>query len=211
MEDCLCHNTGPGFQSPKRSSPSMSPKNRCLNLFALLALPLFLSSNVYAQDAPSRYEIGGEFVNVRFHAFGLTDNRIGFGTRFTYNFNALFALDTEWSLTPTDHEFFPQSDFIGDRTNQFFAGVKVGGRKSRFGMFAKLRPGFIRTENFLQVIDDGVVPPCPPCADQSRVGPRTDFLLDAGAVIEVVSSQTLDLALRLQRHDHLLRGRGNYS
>src|SRR5437868_1216396 len=97
-----------------------------LTRLILLFVALLVAVNLSAQQAPSRYEVGGEFVYMHFHPLGIPDNRFGLGARFTYNFNDLFALDTEWSITPANKAPL-QFDFAGGRTNQFFAGVKIGG------------------------------------------------------------------------------------
>jgi hypothetical protein len=153
-------------------------------LGAVLAVLCAYGSILLAQQAPSKYEIGGEFTYLRLHPRPLIDNRLGFGARFTYNFNDLFALDTEWSITPADKPLpLPKTDFTGGPTNEFFAGLKVGGRKKNFGLFAKLRPGLITNGSVVKVLDFSTItgPFMPPAIITGR---RTDPLLDAGAVIE---------------------------
>src|ERR1041385_1253557 len=119
------------------------------SISAFFVLILSLAAISVAQPAPSKYEIGGEFVYMRFHP--VAENRPGLGARFTYNFNDLFSMDTEWSTTLTNARL--QYAFAGGRTDEFFAGAKVGGRKPRWGAFMKLRPGIIRTADVSKVLD----------------------------------------------------------
>jgi len=135
-----------------------------------------------AQQAPSKIELGGQFDYFRLHAG--TDDRFGFGVRFTYNFNDLYSLDTEYDITPSNKTSI-KTDFVGGRTEEFFIGPKIGGRKQRYGAFMKLRPGVIRTANVLKTANFFSINPVCSCTQVFTSGPRTDFLLDAGAVFEM--------------------------
>jgi hypothetical protein len=102
------------------------PRTFRRHFFAVIIL--FYAAHLPAQDAPSKYEVGGQFPYFRLHA--ASDDRFGLGTRFTYNFTDLFSLDTEYDITPSN-KTGPKSDFVRGRTGEFFAGAKIGGRKPR--------------------------------------------------------------------------------
>jgi len=77
------------------------------------------------------YEIGG-------HIFAFGSNELGYGggagTRFTYNFNDYIAVDSEVDF------FLP--DEGPPYAKQGLFGIKAGKRIKKFGIFAKVRPGF---------------------------------------------------------------------
>jgi hypothetical protein len=61
---------------------------------------------------------------------------LGLGFRATFNLCRFAALETEWNALPQESEY-------AGRKSQWFYGLKVGIRKSRFGIFAKARPGYM--------------------------------------------------------------------
>jgi hypothetical protein len=61
---------------------------------------------------------------------------LGLGVRATFNLCRFAALETEWNALPQESEY-------AGRKSQLFYGLKLGIRKSRFGIFAKARPGYL--------------------------------------------------------------------
>ncbi|HXG65151.1 MAG TPA: outer membrane beta-barrel protein [Blastocatellia bacterium] len=102
----------------------------------------------------------------------------GFGGRFTYNINDYISFDSELNYFPERgpyrREVFGGVAIFGSSRfgeTQGLFGVKAGKRIHKFGVFAKVRPGFVRfTENQIDKTFD----------DQSR----TRFALDIGGVFE---------------------------
>lgn len=84
----------------------------------------------YDERVPT-YEIGGQIFS-----FGSRDVGFGWGAggRFTYNLNDYIAFDNEVNF------FLP--DEGPPYASQSLFGIKAGKRIKRFGIFAKVRPGF---------------------------------------------------------------------
>lgn len=123
-----------------------------------------------------KFEIGGHFTLLRrsnadtvietFIRNGFGDPTVGppivdeagLGVRFTYNFTKNFALEAEGNLFPEDKETIPVVGVPitvvepGGRKLQAVAGPKIGIRKSKFGVFGKIRPGLIRLDRYDAVI-----------------------------------------------------------
>lgn len=149
-------------------------RNIFLTLAAIALLLSFNASRTQAQtnkpdeQKTPRFELGGQL-----YYLGNTDvGDGGVGGRFTYNFNRYFAIDTEanTSLDVGD-------ETIGVNGAVVFAGVKVGRRFNKVGVFAKARPGF--TTSFTRHIG-------PTFFDSERV---TKPALDLGVVLEYYPSK----------------------
>lgn len=91
---------------------------------------------IRAQEETPRFEIGAQYTALRLSELDVTDS--GFGGRFTYNVNDNFAVEAGGNFFPRDREF------EGGRKVQGLFGVKAGVRGERVGVFAKVRPGFVR-------------------------------------------------------------------
>lgn len=131
-------------------------KQFLLNVVATLSILLLISAYALAQDDTPRFEIGGQFSIInRNSPAPLTDvivvgsdnfnreNRYGFGARFTYNVTSNVALEAEGNFFPKKDGFIENVGPNGDIYQGQF-GVKVGKRFSKFGVFGKVRPGFVR-------------------------------------------------------------------
>lgn len=116
---------------------------------------------VIQYGGPSRYELGGQFSGLQLNG-AVTGGSLGVGAHFGYHFNEYVALDTEVS----------GYNFGGDHLNTVTGlfGADVGYRWSRFGICAKVRPGFIHFPSSSELI--------PPVTQHP-----THFALDTGVVL----------------------------
>ena len=149
------------------------------NVFmTLAAIALLLSFNVLRIQAQAdkqddqntpRFELGGQF-----YSLGFNDvvGNAGLGGRFTYNLNRYFAIDSELNAS-----IYVSDETAGVTGALGFAGVKVGRRFEKVGIFAKARPGF--TTSFSR--ETG-----PSFFDSERV---TKPAFDLGVVVEYYPSK----------------------
>jgi len=122
---------------------------------------LLLTGSVFAQTNVSRFEIGGQFsLLYRTKPTAQDDQFVsghvaypGVGARFTYNLTNEIALEGEGNYFPDrdfreDGSFFTRPDdnrgVPSGHILQGQFGVKAGKRFKKFGLFGKLRPGFLR-------------------------------------------------------------------
>ena len=169
-------------------------------LSALTLLLLALPSGAAAQetDAP-KFEIGVQFssLSVNLPGFRGTENAAGVGGRVTYNLTDYFAVEAEGNLFPSD----TQSDYVtGGASQQVQAGVKVGKRWRRFGLFAKARPGFI---SFGDTLAPVLVNSGGASFFQARHERKTHFSMDVGGVMEFYPSRRL--LVRFDAGDTIIR------
>lgn len=145
----------------------------------LLAIVAFASVAV-AQSTKDKIEIGVQttsltLVQPQFSLFD--DTQMGIGGRVTYNFNRSIAADAEIN-------FFPQTQFVfnafGNATQAQF-GVKIGKRFEKFGLFGKVRPGFISVDQVLSI------------APGSQLGPNVEFTIERRAFFTVDIGGVLEL------------------
>jgi hypothetical protein len=132
-------------------------------LLVVAVLPfVFLISGFQSRlAAQDRFELGAQLA---FHHLPeLGETPIGGGFRFTYNgYPPFLAFDSEIN-------FFPTSSTGNLGETQAFFGLRAGVHVSRWGVYAKLRPGFVQ-------FGGGGFP--------QRLTGRTNFALDLGGVIE---------------------------
>lgn len=172
------------------------------------------STNSSEETELKKYEVGGHFTimfqddfetsDVIFKRLGFNERVIidkryesGFGGRFTYNINRNLAIEGEVNFTPstrTRRELALAGvqnlrAASGGEKTQFLGGVKYGVRQSKYGVFAKIRPGFIRFNAFPKTSAIFTVPS--PTGGQPLdallVGdekPATFFNVDVGGVFE---------------------------
>lgn len=116
----------------------------CL-LLLLLLIPMSVAS---AQSNEPKFEVGAQF-----SALGTGGSTsAGGGLRLTYNLMKYLALEGEMNLYP--RRYFASSRYQGQY------GIKTGMRYERFGVFGKVRPGFVND------------------------GSRNNFSMDLGGVLE---------------------------
>lgn len=148
---------------------------------------LLLQSGVLAQstDVP-KYEIAVEFTTLeREVLFAAKKAEPGVGARFTYNLNETFAFEAAGYL-------FPERCFQcvhAGRRHQIVAGVKVGKRFEKWGIFAKTRPGVVSFSqgefNLLRLTPGGIFPV------EVEVNRVNSFAVDFGGVVEFYPSRKI--------------------
>ncbi len=135
----------------------------------------------YAQTPEKSIELGASVTGTFLREIGTTDHGTGtsasgVGGRLTYNFTRYIALDSEISLLPGN------SATSGNRI-QAQLGIKAGPRTDKFGVFAKVRPGFMyfRNDPFGRVAPGG---------NLLRRGSISSIepMVDVGGVVEVYPS-----------------------
>src|SRR5262245_855024 len=155
-------------------------------LILLLVYFLACAPVAVAQSKKDKIEIGVQSTSLTlFHPdFEFDDTQAGIGGRFTYNFNRSIAAEAEIN-------FFPQRQFIlsaNGRAIQAQFGVKLGKRFERFGLFGKVRPGF------LSVGEVGSFLPVPGSQGSAstlnfKIEREAFFTLDMGGVLEFYPSR----------------------
>jgi hypothetical protein len=164
---------------------------RKMYIFVLAAVALLLTVPTQNAQAQSRsetpkVEVGAQYTLLRFSDFGtVTDN--GVGGRIGYNLSDNFGLETEFNFFPQERLNFANSTSIDSRRMQGLFGAKYGIRSEKFGIFGKLRPGFIR-------FGEGDITPGVSA---------TEFALDIGGVVELYPSRPV--ALRFDVGNTLIR------
>ena len=128
-----------------------------------------------AQGTPDRprFEIGGQFVGLQLKDFG--EGAAGIGGRFAYNLGEHLAIETVISHFPEN----PSGNF-GETVG--LAGIRLGSRVDRFGVFAKLRAGAIN-------LGGGDF--------DLRIKQKTFFAAEAGMAIEYYAGPHMVLRLDL--------------
>jgi hypothetical protein len=157
--------------------------NRTLLLVAMIAV---LMTPVFAQSEDlKKFEVAAEFTTLERDAISGQRTEPGFGGRFTYNLNRVFALEAAGY-------FFPKRCFQcrnNGRITEGLAGVKVGKRFENWGIFAKARPGVVSfSEGTFNVVDNPANPAFPIQFELNRL---TTFATDIGGVIEFYPSKRI--------------------
>src|SRR5262247_4475297 len=160
-----------------------------VTLCVLLLLTLVFHGTVIAQSEESKFEVGAQFSVIGRGASGVATN-IGGGGRLTFNLTKYLALEGELN-------YFPSAGFNNVRSFQGQFGVKSGLRFDRFGVFGKVRPGFIDTKYDFRTFCPPF--PCPPglfcittpCSPATFTVANTDLSLDVGGVLEFYPSKLL--------------------
>jgi hypothetical protein len=164
-------------------------------LIPLLLTIITFASVAVGQSQKDKIEIGVQSTSLSlFHPdLPFDDTQGGIGARVTYNFNRSIAAEAEVN-------FFPQKQLLfsangGAIQAQF--GAKVGKRFEKFGVFAKVRPGF------LSVNDVGSFTAGPNNTLGFKIERETFFTLDTGGVLELYPSRRA--AVRFEAGDTLIR------
>ena len=149
-------------------------------IYFLLILHIFASAAV-AQSKKDKVEVGVQSTSLSIFSpdFPGDVTNAGVGGRVTYNFNQSIAAEAEVN-------FLPQHQFILSANGsaiQVQSGLKVGKRFEKFGIFAKVRPGF------LTVDDVFTAEPGPLSPSSFRLERRNFFTIDVGGVLELYPSR----------------------
>jgi hypothetical protein len=167
-----------------------------VTLCVLLLLTLVLHESVSAQSETPKVELGAQISGLTGGRFSDRDS-VGGGGRVTINLTKALAVEGELN-------WFPSSGFDDVRMFQGQFGVKAGWRFKRFGLFGKVRPGFIHTTRDFQqscFIQPIICPPNQVCAQifppfcSSIPIAGAGFSLDVGGVAELYPSKRLVVRL----------------
>lgn len=159
--------------------------NRTLFVVVLITL-LMTPAAVFAQSQDlKKFEVAAEFTTLERPDVSGQRTDPGFGGRFTYNLNRVFALEAAGY-------FFPKKCFQcrnNGRITEGLAGVKVGKRFENWGIFAKARPGVVSfSDGTFNVVDNPANPAFPIQFELKRL---TTFATDIGGVIEFYPSNRI--------------------
>jgi hypothetical protein len=181
-----------------------------LTIVSVLVSLLSTGSEVLAQGDTRRFEVGGQFSllsrnrpSTQFDGpFKFDDfdeffpqrvSKPGFGARFTYNMANYFALEVEGNVFPERKEVFGVPD---GHIFQCQLGAKTGKRFKKFGLFGKVRPGFVtfsRTTHFTRFETVSVFHPSRGVnvlveVPEFRIGKASYLSTDIGGVVEFYPS-----------------------
>jgi hypothetical protein len=166
-------------------------------LLPLLLTVFMFTSLAVAQDK-EKVEIGVQSTSLTIFQpdFSFSDTQAGVGGRVTYNFNRFIAAEAEIN-------FLTQKQFIltaEGRAIQAQFGVKLGKRFEKFGVFGKLRPGFLSVNR----VGSYIPGPAGPHNELDFTIERKEFLsIDAGGVLELYPSKRT--VLRFDVGDTIIR------
>lgn len=183
-----------------------------VNIFlATTLLALSICSQTTDSSDVKRFEVGGQFTLLRrsdantvnevfsLNGFGSRDykssklNELGVGGRFTFNFTNNIAVEAEANFF---REIKRPPDMIGvgikidqpgGRKFQAVFGPKFGVRREKFGIFGKVRPGFIRLDKYNVIHSVFNEPPF--FSVLTGVESATFFNIDIGGVLEYYPSR----------------------
>ncbi len=186
-------------------------------VFTLAALLLTGNEALAQEEYATRYELGLQFSQLarnnpesQSSRFSLLppgrENDPGFGGRFTYNLRHNIAFEAEVNSFPRElrDRHLPAGRFL---QGQF--GVKAGKRFERFGLFGKLRPGFVRftkVSRFTgshEVVRDTTIGEVHVQVPEFRLDEETYSSVDIGGVIELYPSRRM--VVRLDLGDTIIR------
>lgn len=151
-------------------------------VFTAMIVMFLMHSQALAQsqDVP-KFEVAAEFTTLERDDFRARTEP-GFGGRFTFNFNRVFALEAAGYFFPKQCSDCREPG----RVTQVLGGVKVGKRFENWGIFAKARPGVASfSEGDFDVVPQG------PNFFELRRKRVTSFAMDIGGVLEFYPSKRI--------------------
>lgn len=163
---------------------SKSAKPLFTLLICAMSLLLLCVSNAHAQEKNPKYEFGLHYSALNVSERSDTDG--GLGVRFTYNFNDYLGVEAETNY------FGNRREGSEGNERQGLFGVRAGKRNSRYGIFAKARPGLTRFYSLGNPAD-------PTFFNQDR----TRFTMDVGGVFEYYVHR--NVAVRVDAGDTMIR------
>jgi hypothetical protein len=194
---------------------------------ALAALLLIPSEALAQEDAP-RFEVGGQFSLLSRNKPSSQDDDLvsrhvtapGFGARFTFNVTNEIAFEAEGNFFPgrnfhSEGGFFTRvNDDHGVPAGHIYQGqfgVKAGKRFRKFGLFGKIRPGFVTFTQVTQLTSLRLTTFLHPSTGREvqlenaefHVGKATYLSADVGGVVEFYPSRRI--VTRLDLGDTIIR------
>jgi hypothetical protein len=176
----------------------------------LIVLANLMPDRVASAQSTGRFEAGGQVSALRIQDLGATP--AGFGGHFSYEILDWLSVESEFNLFP--HETFTidlpappgRRDlrlFYRRQRSEAVFGPKLGMRTEHFGLFAKVRPGFVRLSD--QGVDCVEPFDCAAVSLAQPVDHRTDVAVDLGGVLEFYPSARtvarVDIGDTVIRHD----------
>src|SRR5688572_15364113 len=166
----------------------------------LITLIAFASVGV-AQSTKDKIEIGVQSTSLTVFPpdTSFDETKGGIGGRITYNFNRYIAAEAEIN-------FFPQKQLIftsSGNSIQAQFGVKLGKRFEKFGVFGKVRPGFISADRVFSIIPGSQVAP------NFKIERETFFTTDFGGVLELYPSSRM--VVRFEAGDTVIRNPAQFA
>ena len=159
-----------------------------------------LASVAVAQQKTEKIEVGVQQTLLTFYDPGFPDHltKPGLGGRVTYNFNDSVAAEAEINFFRQVSPFFTDSNAY-----QAQFGIKIGKRFEKFGVFAKVRPGFLSVDKVQSIQPNSVVLTNPGILIFPKIARTNYFTIDTGAVLEFYPSKRP--VLRFEAGDTLIR------
>lgn len=168
----------------------------------LLVMPLscITTQAQSSHENPARWEIGGHYtlLNIesdRVGCGGCRVNNSGLGLNVGFNFHRWIGFDSEINFFPDAGAGATNQE--GGRITQGVFGVKAGITREKWGIFAKVRPGFV--SNGKAII---AVSPTPP-PFSLIFGRLTHFATDIGGIFEY--NVTRRISFRTDLGDTIVR------
>ena len=156
-------------------------------LFVVAVIFLFQSQALAQAEELPKFEVAAEFTTLEREAFAQRRTEPGLGGRFTYNLNEVFSLEAAGY-------FFPKRCFEcrnGGNITQGLAGLKVGKRFEKWGIFAKARPGAISFSEGTFDVRQTISPAGTPIPVLFELKRLTAFAIDVGGVLEFYPSKRI--------------------
>jgi len=182
--------------------------NRFVAFLFVMAILVACAHGQAPENDISKFEVGAQFSSLTLTR-PAQKREVGIGGRITYNFTDHVAIDAESNYFPSGSTrgFEP-----GGNVLQGQIGIKAGKRWDKFGIFAKVRPGFVSFDGTFAARRAGTT------VIFGRVVNLYDFdiirtthpSMDLGGVVEVYPSRRVivrfdagDTIIRHRAHDEL--------
>ncbi|HXQ71110.1 MAG TPA: hypothetical protein VN844_11510 [Pyrinomonadaceae bacterium] len=171
-------------------------------LITLLITVITFASVGVAQSKKDKFEIGVQSTSLTVFPpdVPFDETRSGIGGRIAYNFNRSIAAEAEIN-------FFPQKQLIftsNGNSIQAHFGVKLGKRFEKFGVFGKVRPGFINAGGVFSFIPGSQV-----AASNFKRERESFFTTDFGGVLELYPSSRM--VVRFDAGDTIIRNPAQFA
>ncbi|MBO0862535.1 MAG: porin family protein [Chloracidobacterium sp.] len=148
------------------------------------------NAQAQSQAETPKYEVGVNYTLLRTNGAGLVNSTSdsGVGGRVTYNLANSLSVEGEYNFFPQDGRV-NLANLIGinSHKSEGLFGVKYGMRSEKWGIFGKLRPGFVR-------FSEGT---------PAGLGSNTNFALDVGGVLEYYLARSI--SVRVDLGDTIIR------